>query len=150
MCDSKTYYDWGFRFVQNCNVFTLRQCLGRRCVGYVNRHIFPGLSQEFQAAAALTSLPCALQIHMESLPSNFTQRRILTINMPIRSPSDPRWLSELLYEAFKESRRIVNAIQQSVAFFGGVSTGFVAPVFLLATVVFVPPYFRVGTCLIKR
>lgn len=115
--------------------------MGRRCVGHVNRHLFLPLSVEHDFSASLTSLPCSLQIHMESSPPQAALYDPTL--MPVSSPSDPRWLGELLYEAFKESRRIVDAIQQSVAFFVGVSTGFIAPMIALVCILNLPPFFRV-------
>lgn len=118
-----------------------RHCLGRRCIGFINHHLFPSLSVEHDFSAALTSLPCSLQIHMENASAHI--RGSSSSSQSISSPSDPHWVCEVLYEALKESRRIVDAIQQSVAFLVGVSTGFIAPMTLIVSILNLPPFFRV-------
>jgi hypothetical protein len=119
-----------------------RDCLGRRCIGFMNRHMFTPQTKECLMSAALCSLPCALHINI----SNFSQYDAKTLRFDqatVNSPSDPRWLSELLYEAFKESRRLVKAIETALYFYSGINIGFIAPCLLLVCVLCTPPFFRV-------
>lgn len=125
-------------------VHPFRECFGRRNVGSVNLHAFPLLSLDHDFSAALTSLPCSLQINMESTPPAIINGGESLLQMPVSSPADPNWIGEFLFEAFKESRRIVDAIQQSVTFVVGVSTGFIAPMLVIMSLLNLPPFFRVS------
>eukprot|EP00923_Selenidium_pygospionis_P039756 GHVN01068989.1.p1 GENE.GHVN01068989.1~~GHVN01068989.1.p1 ORF type:complete len:1092 (+),score=122.62 GHVN01068989.1:819-4094(+) len=111
----------------HCAVSTLiapdsecRRCFGRRQHGSLALMNSTMLLKEFDVSAAFTSLPCALQARMTQKAAN------------------PQFINELLYESFKEARRMVGSIQQSLLFYV-CGASFLASTLFLQGAVGLPP-----------